>query len=275
MTNVSKRHRRRRKPSKPATISPMDKRAARDAADQVRTEKLREAGYHLAQAYAAGLDEAQIDTMFAQEVGEAMLAAERAGAEHIRSVRTGIKTAAAREKLKRQTAAPMGGEGPSDDHLRKQAVVSPAVRDRKKPRHARLTGELPVAVQGMVRRGWLHVEEARALKMFADDFELGSAMGPSGPGPLRERVDGGKGPMGSMGRSGQSAAAWKRYQAAREILGDRMGRAVEAVMIRGITLSDVDTPQKEKKQKMAGASALLMAAGELLRRYYVGIGVFQ
>lgn len=275
MTNVSKRHRRRRKPSKPGAISAMDKRLARDAAERVRTEKLREAGYNLAQAYAAGRDEAEIDEMFAREVGLAMLAAERAAAEHIRAARSGIKTAATREKLKRKTAAPMGGEGPSDDHLRKQEVVTPAVRDRKKPRHARLTGELPVAVQGMVRRGWLHVEEARALKMFADDFELGSAMGPSGPGPLRERVDGGKGPTGSTGRSGQSAAAWNRYLSAKQILGGRISGVVEAVMIQQISLADVDTPQKEKKRKVGGTSALLMAAGELLRRHYVDIGVFQ
>lgn len=190
-------------------------------------------------------------------------------AEQRKAARTG------RAKTPRsKTAPPMRGEGPSEGHLRQQAVASPTVHSREKPRHARLTGDLPVAVRGMVQRGWLTGQEARALKQFADDFELGCCIGPSGPGPLRERVDGGLGAT-ARGRAGQAAAAWRRYLDGKRRIGARLARAVESVMVQGVALGQVDTPHKETESKRAGASALLMAAGELLESYYTEIGIFE
>ncbi len=215
---------------------------------------------------------------FAGDVRAAMAERRRATDRAIYAVKRAKRDKAKARRGADKVASPIGAaglsEGPSAGHLRTQAVASNSVRSRTKPRHARLTGDLPAAVRGMVQRGWLSGREAAALKLFADDFELGCCMGPSGPGELRERVEGGLGVGGARGRAGQTAEAWRRYLDAKALIGRRLAGTVEAVMVQGLDLGAVDVPQKETESKRTAASALLMAAGELLERHYTANGLF-
>lgn len=166
----------------------------------------------------------------------------------------------------RRALTPMMGEAVDPQKLETQAIVSPAVHDRERPRAAVLTGDLPRAVRDMVTRGWLSAEGAAALARFADDHEQ-AWRGGVGTQDWSERVDGGR-VGGERGRSAAAVAAGLRFAKAERALGENNSRLVRKVMLEGVALWEMFDKSSRKDTRALVVTGMLIKAAEQLVEHY-------
>lgn len=176
------------------------------------------------------------------------------------------RAASKQPRLRKVDLTLPGGEAPTVEALSHHAVVALPVQDRNRPRPLVLSGALPPAVGAMVKRGELAADHAKALADYADDCRL-AEQDHLRSGELRERVQGGKGPVAGGGVTPVVLDARSRVREARKALTPRIASIVESVMIREVSFSIAGNdmfPNGQRTRSAGAVAGLIIGAAAVL-----------